>query len=129
MFLFGLGLGIYWGEGDKISKNAVRVANSDPAIIRMFIKFLLNICNLQQRKLLFQIICFNDSDPLLAKKYWANELRISGEKFGKIVQIPAQGKGTYKKKSRNGVCILTISNIKLKPWIMNEINKIEKMPL
>jgi len=129
MFLFGLGLGIYWGEGDKISKNAIRVANTNPTIIKMFIKFLLNICNLKEYKLLFQIICFNDRDPLKAKEYWVNQLGISGERFGKIVQIPSQGKGTYKKKSNYGVCILTVSNIKLKPWIMEELRKIEHLPL
>ena len=129
VFLFGLGLGIYWGEGDKISKGAIRVANTNPKIIKTFIKFLLDICGLRKHKLLFQIICFNDSNPIEAKKYWANELGIKGKKFGKIVQIPTQGKGTYKKKSAYGVCILTVASIKLKPWIMEEINKLDYMPL
>jgi len=49
------------------------------------------------------------------------------EKFGKIVQIPTQGKGTYKKKSRFGVCTITVGNVKLKNWILNEI-AISKLP-
>jgi hypothetical protein len=124
-FLFGLGLGIYWGEGEKISKGQVRVTNTNPAIIKTFIRFLMNICRLEKRKLLFQIICFNDSDPVQVRKYWAEELKIKEEKFGKIIQIPKQGKGTYKKKSVNGVCVLTISSIKLKPWIMGELEKLQ----
>lgn len=124
MFLYGLGIGIYWGEGEKVSKNAVRVANTDPHIIKTFTKFLLNICGLEKRKLLYNLICFNDSDPEEVKNFWAKELEISPEKFGKIVQIAAQGKGTYRKKSKFGVCIVIVGNIKLKAWIMNQIQKV-----
>lgn len=123
-FLYGLGLGIYWGEGDKKSKNALRVANTDVELIKLFTKFLLNICQLEKHKLIYNLICFNDSDPKEVRNYWAKELRISKEKFGKIVQIPSQGKGTYKRKSKYGVCIIIVGNMKLKSWIMDEINKL-----
>jgi hypothetical protein len=122
-FLYGLGIGIYWGEGDRRSKNALRVANTDVKLIKMFTKFLLIICGLEKRKLLYNLICFNDSNPEEVRNYWAKELGISKEKFGKIVQIPSQGKGTYKKKSKYGVCIIIVCNMKLKSWIMNEISK------
>lgn len=123
-FLYGLGIGIYWGEGDRRSKNALRVANTDPKLIKVFTKFLLTICQLEKRKLIYNLICFNDSNPEKVRNYWAKELRISKEKFGKIVQIPSQGKGTYRKKSKHGVCIAIVCNMKLKTWIMDEINKI-----
>lgn len=123
-FLYGLGIGIYWGEGDRRSKNALRVANTDPKLIKVFTKFLLTICQLEKRKLIYNLICFNDSNPEEVRNYWAKELRISKEKFGKIVQIPSQGKGTYRKKSNHGVCIAIVCNMKLKTWIMDEINKI-----
>ena len=128
MFLLGLGLGIYWGEGERISKDKVRVANSNPEVIKAFIRFLLDICQLKKHKLLYQIICFNDSNLVETKKYWSDQLGVSQEKFGKIVQIPTQGKGTYKKKSSKGVCILTVSSIKLKPWIMKELQKLAYLP-
>lgn len=125
MFLYGLGIGIYWGEGEKTSRNAVRVANTDPFVIKKFVQFLLEICQLEKRKLIYNLICFNDSNPEEVRKYWAKELCVSTEKFGKIVQIPAQGKGTYKKKSKFGVCIVIVCNMKLKLWTMEEINKIK----
>ncbi len=34
--LYGLGLGIYWGEGTKVNREAVRVGNSDPNLIKIF---------------------------------------------------------------------------------------------
>ena len=123
VFLFGAALGIYLGEGDKRS-HQVRVTNTDPGTIRIFINFLLKICRVRREKLHYSIICFNDTDPNIAKAYWEKELGVEGYKFGKIVQIPPQGKGTYKRKSQFGVCTVTVGNIKLKAWIMGEIDKV-----
>ncbi len=128
MFLFGLGLGIYWGEGEKTTKNHIRVANSNPEVIKAFRKFLLNICRLRPYKLLYQIICFNDSNVTNVREFWSNKLGVNQDKFGKIVQIPSRGKGTYRSKSSNGVCILTVASIKLKPWIMQELSKLQALP-
>ncbi len=49
------------------------------------------------------------------------------EKFGKIVQIPPQGKGTYRNKSAYGVCSLSVGNIKLKRWILQELHSIASL--
>lgn len=125
MLLYGLGLGLYWGEGEKTSKHAVRLANSDPFVIKAFRDFLITICKLEERKILYALICFNDSNPEDARTYWAKILNISGDKFGKITQIPPQGKGRYKKKSQFGVCILIVGNIKLKTWIIAELEKLK----
>lgn len=38
--LFGMGLGVYWGVGDKFNQSSIRMRNSDPNLIRMFVKFL-----------------------------------------------------------------------------------------
>lgn len=124
MLLFGLGLGIYWGEGDKTTAYGLRVANTDPNLLIAFRRFLIEICRLDPEKIHYSVICFNDTKPQVALNYWSEKLEIFPSKFGKIVQIPPQGKGTYKNKSSLGICTLTASNIKLKAWIMNEIKKL-----
>lgn len=124
--LMGLGLGIYWGEGDKVSKYQLRVTNTDPDLIKVFIKFLRDICQLKEDKISYHLICFNDSDIVKCSKYWSNQLKISEDKFGKIVQIAPQGKGTYRRKSQFGVCTVIVSNIKLKAWVMQELQNLRK---
>lgn len=124
-FLYGLGLGIYWGEGSKTTKHSLRVSNTDAGIIKTFRRFLLEICGVRKSKITYSIICFNDVEPNDVRKYWAKELGILPAKFGKITVIPKQGKGTYKKKSENGVCIIQISNIKLRGWMMDKLSGIE----
>ena len=120
-FLKGLGLGIYWGEGAKTSNHSLRVANTDVGIIKTFRKFLLEICGLRENKITYSLICFNDADPNIARNYWSKELGILPHKFGKITIIPKQGKGTYKKKSMFGVCTIQASNIKLRNWLIGEL--------
>lgn len=119
--LFGLGLGIYWGEGNKVTPQAVRVTNTDPQLIKTFRSFLTNICQVLPQKIQYSIVCFHDSNPSDVIQYWSKQLEISTEKFGKIVQIPTQGKGTYKRKSQFGVCTITVGNVKLKSWIMHQL--------
>ena len=123
--LYGLGIGIYWGEGNKMNKRALRVTNSDPKMIKIFAKFLRVILGVRNDKIKYSLICFNDSDPGTVRLHWSHMLNISPEKFGKITQIPTQGKGTYKKKSEFGVCIIYVGNIKLREWMKQQIQLIE----
>ncbi len=117
----GFGLGIYWGEGNKVSLHSIRVANSDPRMIKFFSSFLLDNCGVKPEKLGFSIVCFNDSNVQEVGEYWSEYLGVPLNKFGKIVQIAPQGKGTYRRKSKHGVCTVTVTNIKLKRWIMDRI--------
>jgi hypothetical protein len=127
-FLHGLGLGIYWGEGERVSKGKVRVANSDPGLILLFRKFLINNYQVTVSRIHYYLICFNDSNPNEVAEYWSKILRISKDKFGKIVQVAPQGKGSYRRKSRYGVCTLEVSNIKLKRWLMKELKNLNTSP-
>lgn len=127
MFLYGLNIGLYWGEGEKTTKHAIRVTNSDPYVIIRFRDFLTNICKLKPTKIKYYLICFNDINLIDAKIYWSKILKISPDKFGKIVVIPSQGKGTYKKKSKHGVCTIYAGNMKLKSWILGEIDKLKSI--
>ena len=127
MFLFGLGIGIFWGEGNKsLSSSGLRVANTDPGIIKTFRNFVKSIFGLEDRRFSYSLICFNDSDPDTSRRYWANQLKISPEKFGKITIIPKQGMGTYKKKSLYGVCTVLANNSKLRRLVLEKIEELKE---
>lgn len=124
--LYGIALGLFWGEGTKATPYSVRLTNTDPSMIRIFRKFLLEICQVNKMKIRYSLVTFQDTDPEKATEFWGKSLGISKQRFGTIVSIPTQGKGTYKKKSLYGVCTITVSNIKLKSWIMDQIEKIKQ---
>lgn len=114
LVLFGLGIGLFWGEGNKVSKNSVRLGNTDPRLIEMFLKFLKEIYNIDNKKLRFGLQIFSDTKPAAAKKFWIERLRVRPDQFQKIVVTPSRGLGTYKHKSKYGVLTINFSNTKLK---------------
>lgn len=120
--LLGLGMGIYLGEGNKVEKNSLRVSNTNPLILRIFLRFLFTICHFDKKRISASIVCFNDTDTDTARTYWSRQLQISSAKFGKITQIPPQGKGTYKRKSQYGVCTVQANNMKLTKWLRDQID-------
>jgi hypothetical protein len=122
--LFGLGLGIYWGEGLKRGKGAVRLTNTDTRMVRKFIDFLEEFCGVSKDQLRFSLQIFKDIDQEKALTYWARELGIKRGQFYKTIVSRVRGKGTYKYKSEYGVVIVYFNNVKLKKIILEMIEKV-----
>ena len=115
--LTGLGLGLYWGEGNKKNKNTIRIGNTDPGIINKFIEFLLVILGAKKDKLRFSLQIFSDMSANQALKYWLKQLSrygISKSQFFKVTITPARSIGTYREKSKYGVLTVYFCNVKLK---------------
>ena len=118
--LFGLGLGLYWGEGNKKSKNSVRLGNTDPKLIKKFLEFLVRICGIEKKKLRFGLQVFSDMNTDQTLRFWLKELRgygINRSQFFKVTVTPSRSLGTYKEKSKFGVMTVHFCNTKLKNLI------------
>ncbi|OGZ54055.1 MAG: hypothetical protein A3B25_00060 [Candidatus Ryanbacteria bacterium RIFCSPLOWO2_01_FULL_48_26] len=112
--LFGLGVGLYWGEGNKANKNIVKLGNSDPGLIKSFIKFLKKFFNIDTRSLKFHLHLFSDINPEQATLYWMNEIGAQRSQFYKPTITKTGKLGTYRKKSVHGVLTLYFANTKLR---------------
>lgn len=121
-FLLGIGLGLYWGEGNKADKYSVRVGTTDSEMIRVFRLFLKTICGVSDNKFKYSLICFKNAGVQSARNYWSKQLNIKPSLLGKITKIPSLGKGNYRKTSQHGVCTIYVFNIKLKKWIMDQLD-------
>lgn len=66
--LFYLSMGLFLGEGTKKNKYNVKLANSDPKIIKTFIKFLIDICGVKKSKIKIELNIFDDLDINKVKK-------------------------------------------------------------
>ncbi len=115
--LLGLGLGIFWGEGNKRSKCSVRVGNSDPKLIRKFIEFLDKICGVGKEKLKFNLQIFSDLSEDEVVDFWMDELKIERVQFFKVIITPYRSLGNYNHKSNYGVITINFNNTKLKKII------------
>jgi hypothetical protein len=92
--LLGMGLGLYWGEGTKASRHSVRIGNSDPALLRMFMQFLTELFGVPKDRLRFGLQIFSDIDPDEALNYWVEQLDVERSQFGKIVVTISGSIGT-----------------------------------
>ncbi|MBI2064519.1 MAG: helix-turn-helix domain-containing protein [Candidatus Yanofskybacteria bacterium] len=120
--LLGLGLGLYWGEGNKKNRNSIRLGNTDPRMIRMFLRFMVDIFGISKKKLRFGLQVFSDMQPKRTLTFWLGELKefqIKEEQFFKITVTPSRSIGNYREKSKFGVLTVHFANTKLKKIIDN----------
>lgn len=123
-FLYGLGLGLFWGEGNKVNKNSVRLGNTDVDLIIKFLSFLKQIYQIDEKKLRFGLQIFNDISKKKALDYWTSKLNVSESQFQKVVLTKSIQKGTYRKKSDYGVLTVYFSNTKLRDMIVGAITEL-----
>ena len=115
--LYGLGLGLFWGEGNKRNKNSIRLGNTDPKLICKFIEFLVKVLGINRDKLKFGLQTFDDMPTRKTLKFWLNELKhfgINKNQFFKVTVTRSGSIGNYKEKSKHGVLTVHFGNTKLK---------------
>ena len=122
--LYGIGLGLYWGEGLKRGKGGMRLGNTDARLIKKFIEFLDKFFGIKKNNLKFGLQIFSDISSDTAINYWTKELGVHKDQFYKVVVSKVRGAGTYKYKSEYGVLMIYFNNTKLKALICDLIDNI-----
>ena len=125
-FLFGLGLGLYWGEGTKKNLHSVRLGNTDPYLIRSFVLFLRTIYGIEDNRLHFSLQIFRDMDQAKEERFWQTFLKIPPHKFFKTTNTRSGSVGTYREKTKHGVLTVYFNNNKLRDLLVNEIEKMKE---
>jgi hypothetical protein len=99
--LFVAGTVLYWGEGDKTSR-FLALANSDPAALRLFIRWTRRFHNNSARFVLSLHLHHGNDEPL-ARQWWTENLRLDRPDFTKTY-IKPPGTGHRKNRLRHGIC-------------------------
>ncbi|MDO8561938.1 MAG: hypothetical protein Q7S05_03880 [bacterium] len=123
--LYGMGLGLYWGEGSKRGKGGVRLCNTDVRLIRKFIVFLDKVFGIKKNKLKFGLQIFQDLSRNDVLNYWVQELKVKENQFYKVIVSKVRGEGTYKYKSEYGVLTIHFNNSRLKELICKQIDNFD----
>lgn len=71
---------LYYGEGAKTNKT-VDFANSEPQMLKIFLKFLRKICRVDQKRLRFYLYCFSNQNKEELIEFWCQTLKIKRENF------------------------------------------------
>lgn len=82
--LFFAGISLYWAEGFK-KDNQVGFANSDPDMVRFFIRWLVECCDVPKERLKFRLGVneqYREKIKIM-EAYWADSLGVSLSQFQK----------------------------------------------
>lgn len=126
LLIYGIGLGLYWGEGTKANRHSVRIGNSDPKLILSFIIFLEKIFCIRKSDLRFSLQLFSDINPSKALRYWISAIKVNRSQFTQSTISLSHKKGTYRKKSTYGVLTLYYHNKKLRDLLISHLHSIKK---
>lgn len=80
--LWMIGLGLWIGEGSKTMEQ-IRLVNSDPRVVRLFIRWLREICELHDENITIAMHLYPDSDELSSMKYWMDITKLPQQQFRK----------------------------------------------
>lgn len=129
--LLYIGLGLYWAEGYKKGNNEFGFTNSDPYIIKLICKWLMNIYKVSKDDFILRVsinkIHSYRIDAVL--KYWSNLIGVPLTQFTKTSLINSFSKKIYSNHNdHHGTLRIKIrrgSNLKLR--ILGSIQKINEL--
>ncbi len=117
--LFAAGLMLYAAEGGKRKKETIVIANTDPNIIRFFIKWLNDFLDIPKDKLRVQLHLYENMDIENEKKFWRTKLQLKESQFYKAnIRALRKASFTYKESFRHGTCSLYAFSVEKKTELM-----------
>lgn len=79
-----MGIMLYWGEGSKWKgEKIVDLANSDSSVIKIFLCFLREVCQIDESRLRIYLYCFSSQDVVYLIDFWSRITKIDKKKFYK----------------------------------------------
>ena len=122
--LFISGVTAYWGEGDKLTRNQVRLANTDPQMIKLFINFLIIFCYIPKDKLRLALHIYEDLDDGKCRTYWSEVTGLNY--FHKTMVLPSRHKT---RRLPYGTCTVITTNTYLKRKLLLWIDQMPEIVL
>lgn len=117
--LFGIGIGLYWGDGTKANLSAIRLGNTDPELLKTFLNFLVRFFDIKVSDCRFGLQIFTDINPEEALDFWSKKLKIHKRQFYKVTVTRSGSLGTYRRKSQYGVVTIYYQNRKLRDILVH----------
>ncbi len=108
--IFLLGLFLYWGEGTKSASCSTQLTNTNPAMIKFFIKWL-ELFGVKRKDLKIKLHLYSDMNIKQSIDFWSKELRIPVGQFQRpYIKITKLKSITYKNGFGKGTCCVIFEN-------------------
>jgi AcrR family transcriptional regulator len=122
--LFVNGIATYWGEGDKLHKNHIRITNTDPQMLRLFVEFLKEFGHFTTNDMRLALFLYQDLDVEDCKAYWIKHTKIT--KLHKPMVLPGRDK---RRRLAYGTATVVVMNTYFKRKLLYWIDQFPKIVL
>lgn len=124
-----IGAMIYWGEGGKTGYWSVRLANSDPLIIKVMMRFFREVCSVPDDKFRAHIHTFENANVENTENYWSELTDIPRKQFNKTYIKPNKTSLQKRLTLPYGTLDVYVHDTKLFLTIMGWIERISELVL
>ena len=125
--LFLAGMFLYWGEGTKAARDMVACTNTDPSMIKFFIKWFESL-GISRNLLKVKLHLYSDMDVKEKITFWSKELRIPVGNFRRpYIKDSKFSALTYKNSFAQGTCSIIYGNTDLHNKIMMGLKYIREV--
>lgn len=124
-----IGIILYLGEGAKTSRGMARLANSDPSVIKIMMRFFREICKVSESKFRGHIHTFAHADVEKTEKYWSEISRIPRGQLYKTYIKPSSASLQKRDTLPFGTFDIYICDTKLFLTIMGWIERVKELLL
>lgn len=116
-----VGSALYWAEGYTASRNLFVFANCDPAMIKLMMLFLIDVCEIARKKIRGRVNIHPHLDIESATRYWSGISGIPTKYFHKPLLAVSKASQQKRKTLPYGTFRIVISDVflcsRIKGWI------------
>ncbi len=122
-----VGTALYWAEGYKKSNWNLVFCNSDPTMVKIALRFFIEICKVPRRKIKVKVQIHPNISQELAEQYWSKIIRLSKKQFLKpIHQVSKSSKNVRNNNLPYGTFRIMINDVRIVNRIKGWINGLAK---
>ncbi len=123
--LFLAGLFLYWAEGSKTTNGAVGLTNTNPNMLKFYIRWL-ELFGVTRNQLRVHLHLYSDMDIKKGEKYWSKELSIPLSQFRKsYIKDSKFSSITYHNGFGRGTCSVIVGSARLSEKVLMGIKYIQ----
>ena len=113
---------LYWAEGHRTNRHSVEIANLDCRMLKLFVRFLRQICRIDEEKITLYVQLYRKFDKNEARVYWSKVLKIPETQINIHAHTDKRSKA-QDQRSKFGIARIQVHNYKLKNWIDKQLEK------
>ncbi len=120
------GLFLYWGEGAKFKEANLSISNTNPAILKFFVDWVIRSLLFPKSKLKIYLHLYQDMKISEEIEFWSSTLDISKIQFNKpYIKKSRKSEIKHKGGFGHGTCNISLGNARLTEKVLMGLKTIE----